>query len=657
MNNNNTNQNRPKVIALCMGGMDSQYQSKIIDHITKKFLNANYKVLLFQSFSNSYDNDNHNIGDFNIYNLINYNLIDAVVLDYMSIKRPQSALDIINEAKKHDLPIIVIDSEVDIEGTLNLSFGYSKAITTLTNHLIEKHHVTRINFMAAAPENEISVARETAYRKALESHGISVEDKRISYGYFWNEPAKAEVKNYYEKYHEMPQAFVCANDSMAIGVCQGVQELGFEVPRDVLVTGLDGILEAINYSPKITTVGYNFKELSNIVFDTLNDYFEDNTKKRVGHIVIEGEVMYSSSCGCASIDYHLDNQLKRDLYSSLDFYKIFSMSLNNLVERAAGASSLQDTIVRLQYHILKMWAEKVWLCLNETYLSDNIAYSNADFGYTINGYDINSNCVVYRHNNDCTTKGVFRTSNLLPDFEKELRDNTTAIMFCPLNNQEKTIGYIATTYNNDFYDNLFKYCNLLKNIVMILENSKIQNQLKSTINKLENMYIRDSMTSIYNRRGFYQLAPSLISKCFLEDKYLMVISVDLDGLKPINDIYGHNEGDNAIITVAKTLNSIAINNEIVSRFGGDEYVVAGMCDDQSYAENYVSKLNDFLNYYNENSHKPYKISASSGIYCTKVGSTDEILIDDLIKYADESMYTQKQASIMTVVGKALIGKL
>ena len=123
----------------------------------------------------------------------------------------------------------------------------------------------------------------------------------------------------------------------------------------------------------------------------------------------------------------------------------------------------------------------------------------------------------------------------------------------------------------------------------------------------------------------------------------MVISVDLDGLKPINDIHGHNEGDNAIITVAKTLNSIAINNEIVSRFGGDEYVVAGVCDSPEYAQNYVDRLNNCLEYYNKNSHKPYIISASSGIYCTKVSPEDNIVIDDLIKTADETMYIQKQS--------------
>lgn len=216
-------------------------------------------------------------------------------------------------------------------------------------------------------------------------------------------------------------------------------------------------------------------------------------------------------------------------------------------------------------------------------------------------------------------------------------------MFCPLYNQDKTIGYIALTYNNAFNDGLFKYSNLIKNIVILLENSKIQSQLKRTVSKLENMYIRDSTTSLYNRRGFYQLVPNLISECIMEKKYLMVISVDLDGLKPINDKHGHNEGDNAIITVARTLNSIAINNEIVSRFGGDEYVVAGVCDSPEYAKNYVDRLNDCLDYYNKNSHKPYKVCASSGIYCTTLSMEDDVTIDDLIKIADETMYLQKQS--------------
>jgi len=630
-----------KVIALCVGGIDAQYQSTIIDSITKKCINTDYKLLLFQAFLNNYDGDNHYAGDTNIYNLINYNLIDAVIICYLTIKKSDISNDIFYKAKSHNIPVIVIDGK--IEGAFNINFGYSEAISTLTKHIIEKHHATKINFMGSSPDNEISNAREEAYKNTLREHGIPIEKKRISYGYFWNEPARKCVKDFYEKYHELPEAFVCANDSMAIGVCQELESMGMNVPDDVLVTGLDGIREAVNYSPKITTAKYNFKKVSDVIFDTLTDYFNGTRKECVDDILVESEVIYSNSCGCEPIDNKFDNKLKRDLYESLDYQNAFSARLVDLIERVSGATSLEDTILRLHHYMLKIWSYEVWLCLNESYLDEDISYSNSNYGYTVKGYELNTNCVIYRRCQSCQPLGIFKTSNMLPNIQQVLQDNTSAVMFCPLYNQDKTIGYIALTYNNAFNDGLFKYSNLIKNIVILLENSKIQSQLKRTVSKLENMYIRDSTTSLYNRRGFYQLVPNLISECIMEKKYLMVISVDLDGLKPINDKHGHNEGDNAIITVARTLNSIAINNEIVSRFGGDEYVVAGVCDSPEYAKNYVDRLNDCLDYYNKNSHKPYKVCASSGIYCTTLSMEDDVTIDDLIKIADETMYLQKQS--------------
>lgn len=634
------NYKKNRIVALCMGGIDSQYQSVITHEITQRFLHTDYKVLLFQSFSNHYEDDAHQFGDFNVYNLINYERVDAVVIGYLTIKRHQSIMEIFERAKSHNIPVIVVDGHID--GAFNVALGYTDAISIMTDHIIEKHHARRINFIGGTADNTVSMAREQAYKASLEAHGIPVEEKRISYGMFWGEPAKAEVVRYYETYHELPEAYVCANDSMAIGVCQAVQQLGYKVPDDVLVTGLDGIREALNYSPRITTARYNFKEVGSIVYNTIVDYFEGRRTDCVGDVTIESEVLFSASCGCEPIDYNLDNQLKRDLYSNIDFYNVFAGTLNTLIERVSGASSLEDTFQRLHEHVLRMWSYKVWFCLNEGYLNDDIT-TFGSMGYTTEGYEPFADCTIYREEHTCTALGRFPTADMLPNFDTELQDSANAIMFCPLHNQEHTIGYVAATYDNHFQDHLFKYSNYLKNVAMLIENSKIQSELKRTVDKLENMYIRDAMTSIYNRRGFYQLMPDLINLCVSSGRYLMVVSVDLDGLKPINDVYGHNEGDNAITTVAKTLSSIAVHDEIVSRFGGDEYVVAGICDDPSYADRYVSLLNDRLDLYNQSSNKPYKLSASSGAYCTRVSSCNDIRIDELIKLADETMYTQKNA--------------
>ncbi|MGN1411585.1 MAG: GGDEF domain-containing protein [Oscillospiraceae bacterium] len=635
---NSENNQDIKVVALCVGGIDAQYQSIIIDEISKRCVqHGNVKLLLFQAFSNSYEGGSHDVGDFNIYNLINYHLIDAVIIAPMSIKCLNTINDIVKNTFENHLALISIDGFID--GAFNILLGYANAIYSLTSHLIEKHNLKKINFIGGSPDSEVSNEREDAYKKALLDHNIIVEPKRISYGWFWGTTASQCVEEYYNNYEEMPQAFVCANDSMAIGVCEQVVKMGFSVPDDVLVTGLDGIVEAMNYSPKITTARLNLVEACAIATNTIFDILFDEKEFTSDTITVDSELVFSNSCGCEPISKSMDNKLKHDLYDELDGQFCFSEYIIRMIEFVSGAPSLYETISKLKSYILALWTHKAWVCICDSYLNGN---DEVEQNYIVKGYGRKMNCVFYRLNLTCNPAGVFDTYTMLPNFFEEIQDTSLPLMFAPLHYQDRAIGYIVISYDKNFESGLFKYNTMLTNISILLENSRVQSELKQTVQQLENMYIRDYMTNVYNRRGFYQQVNSLIRECIKNEAIIMVISVDLDGLKSINDLYGHKEGDNAIITIAKTLNSVAVTGEIVARFGGDEFVVSGICDNEKYAQNYVDRLNDCLNYYNQNSGKPYKIQASCGVYCTKL--TDfNTSIDSLVKIADEYMYYQKQS--------------
>ena len=119
----------------------------------------------------------------------------------------------------------------------------------------------------------------------------------------------------------------------------------------------------------------------------------------------------------------------------------------------------------------------------------------------------------------------------------------------------------------------------------------------------------------------------------------MVASIDIDNLKYINDKFGHNEGGYAINTVAKALEFISENGEICARFGGDEFIVAGSYDSDEYRSNYEKRFNDYLEYFNENTTKPYEVRASFGMVVDEFNGVNNI--DDLIKIADERMYARK----------------
>ncbi len=97
------------------------------------------------------------------------------------------------------------------------------------------------------------------------------------------------------------------------------------------------------------------------------------------------------------------------------------------------------------------------------------------------------------------------------------------------------------------FDRLADFVVHLNMLLSSIENAA---KLNEVVKALNDMYIRDPLTNLLNRRGFDREIPAVIMRAEKENKKLLLLSVDLDGLKFINDSFGHNEGDFAIYTVA-----------------------------------------------------------------------------------------------------------
>lgn len=91
--------------------------------------------------------------------------------------------------------------------------------------------------------------------------------------------------------------------------------------------------------------------------------------------------------------------------------------------------------------------------------------------------------------------------------------------------------------------------------------------------RLYDMSLRDELTGLYNRRGFFTLSEHLLKTAIRQQKGLFMLYGDLDGLKGINDILGHQKGDCALINIANILKEICRDSDIIARLGGDEFVV------------------------------------------------------------------------------------
>jgi diguanylate cyclase (GGDEF)-like protein/PAS domain S-box-containing protein len=170
--------------------------------------------------------------------------------------------------------------------------------------------------------------------------------------------------------------------------------------------------------------------------------------------------------------------------------------------------------------------------------------------------------------------------------------------------------------------------------------SKDITELKHMEEELRALSLKDDLTGLYNRRGFTTLAEQHIKMANRGTKGFFMLYADLDNLKMINDKFGHQEGNYALIKIANILTDIYRESDIVARLGGDEFVVLPVVCDGGNIDNIISRLQDKINSFNAQSNRVYKLSLSVGT--SYFDPENPYSLDKLLSNADEAMYEQKK---------------
>lgn len=170
--------------------------------------------------------------------------------------------------------------------------------------------------------------------------------------------------------------------------------------------------------------------------------------------------------------------------------------------------------------------------------------------------------------------------------------------------------------------------------------------LKSAEAEIRELSLTDEMTGLRNRRGFIVLSEQQLKLSRKRQAHspgdldLMLVYADLDGLKQINDRYGHQAGDLAIIRAAEILRETFRDSDIVARMGGDEFTVLVVDATTDNEELIHSRLREKLAAYNLVNNTPDPLALSVGITRIPANSSDSI--EKLLTQADEAMYEQKR---------------
>ena len=612
-----------KVIGICTSCVQSDYVREIVSSISRRGVKEGYKVLLFNTFSDLFHNSSYNRGEASIFDLINYDILDVLIIMPEAIKRDSTSSEISRRAKEHGVPVICVDRAID--KCCSVTFNYADVFEKIVRHVVEFHGCRRVNFIAGVKGNSFSEERIEVYKKVLAENGIEFEPERLGYGDFWDMPARGVLQNFLDSKLEFPQAIICANDSMAIAVCSMLREYGMKVPDDVIVTGFDGIeLEQYN-SPRLTTAAADNDVLGEKIIKAIDDMM--NGVPLPEKIEIDYTMRISQSCGCEKIDPREVVDKILDLYRRMNESDGHEQHMFSYLAKTVECHTVEE--------MAKVMARSgdyySWVCTNSDFLSNARQRDRFNDSYTKQ-----MRVFMQTFDGKYKTGEVFDTKDLLPDMEKVL-DRHDCIMFSPLHFQDEVIGYAANSFNPIYF--LFQNTRrFINNTNQIMESFKNRQRLERANAELARIHMLDPMTGIYNRRGFYKNVRKLMSKAEKQGVGVWVFSIDMDNLKKINDSYGHNEGDKAIKAVASLLTKCTAEGGICSRFGGDEFVA--VIAETDGADSFFEKISRSIAEYNRRSKSPYDVVISCGYKVGKPRTLKEL--DELMKASDHEMYAQKR---------------
>ena len=172
------------------------------------------------------------------------------------------------------------------------------------------------------------------------------------------------------------------------------------------------------------------------------------------------------------------------------------------------------------------------------------------------------------------------------------------------------------------------------------------------LEEVRSLSLVDELTGLHNRRGFLTLGRQQLKIAKRTGEKILLVYVDVDHMKWINDTLGHAEGDRALLGGAEVLKRTFREADIPARIGGDEFAVLVMGPKQEHSETLMERLQARLDRHNAAAGQQYDLSLSVGI--TSYDSTHPCSIEELLARGDRLMYEQKRekgGSRVTETGK------
>lgn len=566
-----------------------------------------------------------------------------------SVMRPAKFIDFFRENFR--LPSVSIGFE--IPGVHSIVADQAEGFRAIASHLVERHGRRRVAFLSAGETSFETEEREGAFRAALAEHGVGLEARMVLRGDYEYHSAFAALERCAEENGGIDfDAIVCANDEMACGCIDFLRKKNISVPGDVIVTGFDGCAFTSRFAPTITTASQRLEEQGALAVESLLKIIDGENVPILQKIPVVP--MYRQSCGCVPMSDSLTDFVDgsgaavaalKDSPPQISESWMFkrrelSRASDFLVE--AFTADDMDSIRRALPRIMAgCGMESAVVCLYDepAAVEPSAEFSPPSAARVFCAFSKSKN--FFPNSEKAAERGSFDPrEEFLPE---EYAFDGEPCVVSPIFHRETQYGYIVCQCGA--IDMAAREI-FIKAISLFIATSfaaarKTQEaaELKERAELLDQISRADELTGLLNRRGFFALGQQAIDLALAMGQEGMALYADMDGLKKINDTYGHEAGDRAIVAAATLLKSVFRSSDVTGRLGGDEFcVVAAGLSDERFAS-IRERLDKKCEAWGRESGEKFALGMSVG---SARFTSEKSSLAQVLGEADESLYKEKR---------------
>jgi diguanylate cyclase (GGDEF)-like protein len=518
----------------------------------------------------------------------------------------------------------------------------------IVDHLVNVHERKKIAFINGTPGVHEADERFEAYKNALKNNGITFNPEYVYDGNFLREKGIQAVEEFLDIRKIEIDGLVGANDHMALYAMKELQKRGYNIPEDISIGGFDDLASARSHQPALTTVHQPVAQLGYMAVSEFAQNLISGTIKTM-NLQLPAKMVIRQSCGCTEVHSEIKNEddSQSQISSEMSVSERDELdSILNIMTRNIIGSFEEKEIRNVLKESLKIFD------IESFSLSKYIDKDNSLVFFDANGHTGIKFPSKFLVDGRIDSFPVPFYKFVLPLFYRNedigffISDSGTKALFVLEVMRDHLSGALKGAR---LLDDAKQYTNRLEKMVdertieLKMRSAELEEALHNVrlaSEKLEWLAVIDELTGLYNRRGFMTIAKQNIELINRKKSNVLLVFLDLDGLKHINDNFGHASGDIAIKALGDILTKAFRKSDIIARLGGDEFTILAInCSFDQYTL-ITGRMYKLIEEYNQTSKNDFFLSVSCG--AAPCIAPEKCIIEDLMEEADHELYKAKK---------------